>query len=165
MGQRYKAYNAPAPTTAGIVKVTTGTAIKTMLQIATPSTEPIFVVEWGISFDGSAAGTPILVELIDTDVAATVTAHVAAGLPNLTDPNGRPSNMTLGTSATGYTGSAEGSITASRVLDAELVAPTNQYRLQWPLGLWPQVKVSRFLRVRVTAAAAVNALCDVTWEE
>jgi hypothetical protein len=34
---------------------------------------------------------------------------------------------------------------------------------QWPLGLEPEVAVSRFLRVRVTAAAAVNAVCYVVW--
>lgn len=161
----YKAFNGPSPTTAAQVAVTTGTAIKTLLQIATPSTEMLRVVEWGISFDGSAAATPIKVELIDTDVAATVTAHVAAGLVKVNAPNDVASLMTLGTAATGYTASAEGSITASRVLDAQLIAPTAQYVIQYPLGREPEVAVSRFLRVRVTAGAAVNALCFVTWEE
>ena len=35
--------------------------------------------------------------------------------------------LTLATSGTGYTSSAEGTITASRLFDAQLVAPTNQY--------------------------------------
>lgn len=161
----YKAYNGPSPTTAAQVPVTTGTAIKTLLQIATPSTEMLRVVEWGISFDGSAAATPIRCELIDTNVAATVTAHVAAGILNLNAPNDVASSVTLGTSATGYTATAEGSITAARELDVQFVAPTNQYVMQWPLGREPEVAVSRFLRVRVTAAAAVNAYCYIIWEE
>lgn len=159
------AANGPSPTTAAQVPVTTGTAIKTLLQIATPATKGLRVVEWGISFDASAAATPIRCELIDTDVAATVTAHVAAGLVKFTDPAGPASLMTLGTAASGYTASAEGTITASRVGDVQFVAPTGAYLKQFPLGREFEVAVSRFLRVRVTAAAAVNAYAYLIWEE
>lgn len=161
----YVAYNAAMPTTAAIVPVTTGTAIKTLLQIATPSTEQLRVVEWGISFDGSAAATPGKVELIETDVAATVTAHVASGIMKYNAPNDVASLVTLGTSATGYTATAEGAPTASRVLDYQLIAPTNQYVKQFPLGREPEVAASKFLRVRVTFGTAVNAVCYVVWEE
>jgi hypothetical protein len=123
------------------------------------------VVEWGISFDGSAAATPIKCELIQTDVAATVTAHVAAGVQPYDDPNGPASTVTLGTAATGYTASAEGTITATRYGDVQFVAPTGQWVKQWPLGREWQVPVSKFLRVRVTAGAAVNAYCYVVFEE
>lgn len=161
----YKAYNAPSPTTAAFVGVTTGTVIKTMLQIATPATEMLRVVEYGISFNGSAAGTPIKVELIDTDVAATVTAHVAAGIVKLNTPNDVASLMTLGTAATGYTATAEGAITAARLLDARYIAPTDQFTIQYPLGREPEVAASRFLRLRVHAPAAVDANCFIVWEE
>jgi hypothetical protein len=159
------AHNGASPTTAALAPVTTGTAIKTLLQIATPSTCELRVSEWGISFDGSAAATPIKVELIDTDVAATVTAHVAAGVRPLNDTGTVASKMTLGTSATGYTASVEGSITATRLLDYQQIPPTGLFVKQWPLGLEPEVAVSRFLRVRVTAGAAVNAVCYVVWSE
>jgi hypothetical protein len=159
------AHNGASPTTAALAPVTTGTAIKTLLQIATPSTCELRVSEWGISFDGSAAAQPIKVELIDTDVAATVTAHVAAGVRPLNDTGTVASKMTLGTSATGYTASAEGTTTASRLLDYQQIPPTGLFVKQWPLGLEPEVAVSRFLRVRVTAAAAVNAVCYVVWSE
>lgn len=166
MERLFIAANGAMPTTAALSSVTTGTAIKTMLQIATPSTTPITVVEWGISFDGSAAATPIKCELIQTDVAATVTAHVAAGVQPYTDPSLTASLMTLGTTATGYTGSSEGSTTATRFIDGpQLIAPTNQYVKQWPLGRDPIIPVSKFLRVRVTAAAAVNAYCYIIWSE
>jgi hypothetical protein len=91
----YQAHNYAQPTTAAPVPVTTGTAIKTLLQIATPSTEDICVMAWGIDFDGTAAAAPIKVELIDTDTAATVTAHGASGLVKLNGPSDAASVMTL----------------------------------------------------------------------
>lgn len=161
----YWAANGPMPTTAAFAPVTTGTSIKTLLQIATPSTRVMRVVEWGISFDGSAAATPIRCELVQTDVAATVTAHVASGVQPYDDPSALASLMTLGTSATGYTATAEGSITATRHADLAFVAPTTSYAKMWPLGREFVVPVSKFLRVRVTAGAAVNAYTYCVWQE
>jgi hypothetical protein len=54
MAKTYRAYNFAMPTTASPTLVTTGTAVKTMLQIATPSTEDIAVVEWGVMIDAGA---------------------------------------------------------------------------------------------------------------
>src|SRR6266567_18634 len=64
------------PTTAAQASVTTGTAIRTMLQIATPSTRMIQFISWGYSID-DPPGADAVFELIQTDVAATVTAGVA----------------------------------------------------------------------------------------
>jgi hypothetical protein len=50
----YMVGNYTRPTTAAPVKQPTGTAIRTMLQLATTTTDAIKIVEWGISFDGSA---------------------------------------------------------------------------------------------------------------
>lgn len=160
----YGIYNGASPTTAAQVVVTTGTSIKTLLQVKPGATQYLRIVEWGISFDGSAAATPIKVELLEVDVAATVTAHVAAGivkLDALAIGAGDPTTdiIEVGTSATGYTATAEGSITTSRMLDAQLIAPTNQYVKQFPLGREPILKAGQFARIRVTAGAAVNAYC------
>ncbi len=165
MAKTYFAANGPMPTTAAKVAVTTGTAIKTMMQLASPATEDLTVVEWGISFDGSAAAAPIKVELLQTDVAATVTAYAAADLIKWSTPNDAGSLVTVGTAASGYTATAEGSIAATRVLDVQYVAPTNQYIKQFPLGREPRIPISKFLRIRVTAAAAVNCYCYLIWEE
>lgn len=161
----YWAANGAMPTTAALSPVVTGTSVKTLLQIATPSTRAIRVVEWGISFDGSAAATPIRCELIQTDVAATVTAHVSAGVQPYSDANAPASGMTLGTSATGYSSSAEGSITATRWGDLQLIAPTTSYVKMWPLGREFAVPVSKFLRVRVTAGTSVGAYTYIVWSE
>jgi hypothetical protein len=166
MADTYMAMNGPSPTAAAQVPVTTGTAIKTMLQIATPSTRTIKVVQWWVEFDGSAAATPIRVELLDSSFAATITALVAADITKWSDPNAPTSLITIGsTTASGYTASAEGTPGTIRMLESHFVPPTGGLLIQYPLGREPEVPVSRFLRIRVTAAAAVNAYCGIVWEE
>jgi len=121
----------------------------------------------GISFDGSAAATPGIVELIETDVAATVTASVTADITKynpeaLLAGNPVTSLITVGTAATGYTASAEGTTTAVRNLDGpQLIAPTNQFIKQFPLGREPLVQTGKFGRIRVTFGTTVNAFCYV----
>jgi len=167
---RYKTFNGPMPTTAAQASVTTGTSIKTMLQIATPSTRQIQLISWGYTIESGPATGPLKVELIQTDVAATVTAHVASGVQPL-DPNAPASLMTLGTSATGYTATVEGSTTASRVFDFVNIGPnassasTLAYTYQWMPDERPIVAVSKFLRVRATFATAANMVCYVCWDE
>lgn len=161
---RYRIYNGAMPTTAAFVPVTTGTAIKTLLQLKPFNQAKI--VAWGISFDGSAAATPIKCELIETGtVFGTVTASVDADCFKLNGTDqavASVSGLTLGTSATGYTCTSEGSITATRLFDMQLVAPTNQYIYQFPLGQEPVMVIGNATRVRVTAGTAVNA---VAWIE
>lgn len=165
MAKQYIAWNFAMPTTAAPVPVTTAAVIKTLLQIAPPSTEDLCVIRWGIAFDGTAAAAPIKVELIETDVAATVTAHVAAGIMPTTRANDVASLVTLGTAATGYTASAEGTTAASRLLDFQQVPPNGGYIMQFPLEQEPMCRASKFLRIRVTAPVAVNASCFIEWRE
>lgn len=158
--------NGPMPTTAAQVAVTTGNAIKTMLQLKASATNVMRIVEWGISFDGSAAATPIKVELIETDVAATVTASVTADITKLDGDalsGGDPVTnlIPVGTTSTGYTASSEGSITAVRLFDLQFISPINQYVKQFPLGREPVLQISKFGRIRVTAPVAVNAYCYI----
>jgi len=163
---RYRIYNGAMPTTAKFVAVTTGTAIKTLLQLK--AFNQCKIVAWGISLDGSAAATPIPVELLETGtVFATVTASVDADCHKLSgaDPAvASIAGLTMGTSATGYTGSAEGTITATRLFDAQLVAPTNQYIYQFPLGQEPVLIIGNSCRIRTHSAAAVNAVCWIEVE-
>ncbi|WP_370120364.1 hypothetical protein [Streptacidiphilus sp. MAP12-33] len=157
------------PTTAAIVPVTTGTTIKTMLQVATPSTRQCQLISWGYTLSAVPGSGTATIELIQTDVAATVTAHSASGVQPL-DPNAPPSLMTLGTSATGYTSTNEGTPTAVRTFDTDQISSTAgaqpiNYDYQWMPDERPIIAVSKFLRVRVTFAAAVNMLCWVCWDE
>jgi hypothetical protein len=162
-------WNGPAPTTAAQAAVTTGTAIKTMLQLATPSTRQIQLLEWGFTIDDTS-GADGVIELLQTDVAATVTAHVNAGVQNL-DPNGANTLLTLGTSATGYTATAEGTTTASRVFDVvSLSATTSEspytHVRQWMPDARPTIAVSKFLRVRATTpTTGVDMRCWIVFQE
>ena len=96
----YSAYNGPMVTTAAPVKVTTSTSIKTLMQLSTSATSSLEVIEWGISFDGSAAATPGVCELVDTvAIGATVTAYVANDITKLSQAaNALATQLTLGTS-------------------------------------------------------------------
>lgn len=166
---RFRVFNSAMATTAAQASVTTGTAIKTMLQIATPSTRQIQLISWGFSIDDTA-GADGVVELLQTDVAATVTAHVAAGIQPL-DPNAPASLCVGGTALTGYTASAEGTTTASRMFDAISLSSTTSespytYVYQWMPDERPIVAISKFLRVRVTTpTTAVDMRTWVTFDE
>ena len=165
MRNLYRAYNGAMVTTAAPTKIATGTAIKTLMQLSTPATAMIVPVAWGIDFDGSAVASGVIVELIETDVAATVTAYVAADITKFTDPNQAASILTLGTANSGFTATAEGTITTTRTADCHIIDPALNFAWQWPLDQEFKVGTSKFLRIRVTAPATVNALCWVIWQE
>lgn len=169
----YKVFNGPMPTTAVIAPVTTGTNIKTMLQIKLGGSTNMVgkIRKYGVSFDGSAAATPGKVELLSTKtVAATITEFVAADIINLSDANAAavtddfPLAFTAAGDESGYTATAEGSITSTRPFDAQLVAPTNQYIKEWALGTEPEFAASEFIRIRVHFGSAVNCICWIEFE-
>jgi len=162
----YLIANGPSPTTAAQVAVTTGTAIKTLLQVKPSATVQLHIVEWGFSTDNPASTGTYRVELLETDGAATVTAHVAAGLvkfDSAAQMGGDPTTnlIQVGTTSTGYTSSGEGSITTSRMFDVQMITLAStqgaQYVKQFPLGCRPALTVGAFARIRVTASVAVNA--------
>jgi hypothetical protein len=165
MGRVFQAYNGPAPGASAMPKVATGTALKTLLQLAPPAGINFRVIEWGASFDGSSAATPGQVELVETNGAATVTAYVAGDIVRLSEPAENDTNAQLGTALSGYTASGEGTPGACRLLDGQLVAPTNQYVKQFPLGREPIIRAGKFGRLRVTFGASISAWCYVTFEE
>ena len=147
-------------TTAARASIATGTSIKTLLQIDPKITGKI--VEWGISFDGYAAALPGKVELIETDVAATVTAYVAADItkvgPWVADAVVTTTYVTVGTANSGYNASGEGSITAVRDLNpAIFLPPTAPFVMQFPLGQEPVIVNGKFYRIRCTFGTSVNA--------
>lgn len=160
-GERlYMVGNFTRPTTAAPVKQPTGTAIRTMLQLASATTAGIYIVEWGISFDGSAAATPIQVELFNCTGAATMsTALAATDVSRMSVPLGTETvPLQYSTALSGYATAAvtEGTVANYYAWDTQLVAPTSQYVKQFPLGREPSCALSTFVRVRVTAAASVN---------
>lgn len=166
----YIAWNGAAPTTAAQVSVALANGVKTMLQLSTPSDMQIRIDGWGYSLDIAPAAGIVTVELMETDVAATVTAHFAAGLVKL-DPGAANSRLTLGTANTGYTASAEGTTTASRMFDAKKIpvaagSTDLTYDKVWPYATGPIVAVSKFARVRTTASATTpTMLCYIAYTQ
>lgn len=141
------------------VVVATGTVIKTVLQVATPSTTDIRILGWGVSFDATS-GVPGICSLVAVDVAATVTALS----PDLWQSSLAPASLCVsGTAATGYLATAEGTVGASRHFDTQLVSPAAGYSIWFPTP--PTVPVSRFLRIRTTFPVTVNVIPWIVWEE
>lgn len=177
MAWTYIVYNSALATTAAPVAQPTGTAIRTMMQLkfATASGYQPKIIEWGCSFDGTSANTPGKVELVETGtVFATVTtAFAAADIQpwgdwnadaNTAGSSGLPLN--LATTASGFASASgtEGSTTTTRMLDCGLIAPTNQYVKQFPLGREPSVKPGNALRVRMTFGTTVNTIIYIIFE-
>ena len=45
------------------------------------------------------------------------------------------------------------------MFDSQLIAPTNQYVKQFPLGERPIIQISKFARIRVHFGTDVTAIC------
>lgn len=168
---RYKCFNAAMATSASMATVTTGTTIKTMLQLSNPSTRLIQIVGWGYSLD-DPPGADSVFDLIESDTAATVTAHVAAGIQPVR--SGIPASLlTLGVSNTGYTSSSETAPTTTRTLDivslssvSAEAAPKMHHEYWWPEGDGPVIAVSKFVRARATTpTTAVDGRWWIVWDE
>jgi hypothetical protein len=164
--------NAP---TAAPVKQPTGATIRTMLQLAPATGWRMKVVEWGCSFDASAAGVPGQVELVDTGtVFATLTTALGVNdimtfdsdsPANTAGGSGLPLNLSTATTAFASAAGTEGSVAAPvRYGDLQQISPTNQMLKQLPLGREFVVPGGHCLRVRMTFAATVNAYCYVCVE-
>lgn len=165
---KFKIFNGPMPTTAARAAVTTGTAIKTMLQVKGLTT--LKILEWGVTGDGAAVAAGVEWELLTTAlIAATVTASVEADIVRIPT---RPSEvsdsrlaadfLTLSTTGTGYTSSGEGTVAATKTFDSVFVTPTDNFIrvLSSPI----LVPAATILRVRCKAAVAINAICWVVVE-
>jgi hypothetical protein len=153
--------NSAMQTTTVATTVTTGTAIKTMLQVRPLA--PLRIVEWGISFNASVLATPIVVELVETGtIFATVTASAEVDIAKLNDTTALAALlMTLSTTGTGYTASAEGTIVATRNLDSTMFISglSQPFIKQFPLGMEPLCQIGNSTRIRVLAPAALNCYC------
>lgn len=166
----YGVTNGAAPGAAAAIPITTGTAIKTQLQIATNTTTPALrFVEWWCEFDGSTAATPIKVELMRHTATGqtTLTAYTAGDIAKFNDPNAPASSIQLGTGLSGFSNTtSEVTPTGTPVsLETHFVPPTSGIYVQFPLGREPEVQTSAYARIRTTAGAAVNCYAGVVWEE
>lgn len=166
----YAVMNGAAPGAAAPIPITTGTAIKTHLQLNANATTPALrFVEWWVEFDGSTAATPIKVELMRHTATGqtTLSAYAAGDIARVNDPNAPVSGIVLGAGNSGYSNTTtEVTPTGTPVsLETHFVPPTSGIYVQFPLGREPEVQVAAYARVRTTAGAAVNCYAGVMWEE
>ena len=166
MAGLYIAYNAAFDATTGVTAGTSyATGAKCAIQLATPTTVQLRIVEYGISFNGSAAATPATVTLAQAGAASTMsTAHSTSTVVAIGD-NSKTSSLTMSTTATGYGNGAITTNTTSKMFDAQFIAPTTQFVKQWPLGREPILPASAFCQLRINTSATVSALAYIVFEE
>jgi hypothetical protein len=134
-----------------------------MLQVKSPATSKIRVVEWGYSFLAPPTA-PVRMELIET---GTVFATVTTGsISTYNDVTGYASLCTTGTAATGFTSTGEGTITATRLF-AQTLDLATYFKQQFPLGREPEINEASSLRIRATptVTTATSIVCYIIWEE
>lgn len=162
----YIAYNCAFDATTGVTAGTSYTATaKCAIQLVTPATTQLRIVEWGINFSGSAAGTPSICTLALAGAASTMTTpHSTSTIVPISD-NAKTSSLTMGTGSSGYGAGAITTNTTSKMYDAQQVAQAGMYLKQWPLGREPVVPVSSTLQLRVNTAVTLIAIAYIVFEE
>lgn len=162
----YIAYNCAIDATTGVMAGTSyATGAKCAIQLSTPSAVGVRVVEWGVSFSGTAAGAPAACTLAQASAAATgLTTHSTSTIMPVGD-NAKASSLTMGTAATGYGAVAIVTNTTERQFAGALVGPMSQYEKQFPLGRDYVVSPSKFLQLRINTATTYTAIAYVVFEE
>ena len=141
--------------TASQPDIVTGTSLKTLLEIATPSTMRATLIQWWVEFEGLVVtDSPIKVELVRASAGITGATITAVKY----DDFAPAANVTVK-----HTATAEG--TPTDVLEPHNVHPQAGILIQYPLGREPKIPVSGFMRLRVTAAVSVQAVAGMVWEE
>jgi hypothetical protein len=141
--------------------IASGTALKTILQIAAGSggSRPK-VKAISITMDStSATATPVLVRLQRQTTAGTGGSTVTPVLVEQAD--GTPNATAL----KGPAGTWTGEPTAGDIVETWYVPPTSGLVLQYPLGDEIVVANSGRIAIVVTAGAAVNVTASIRWEE
>ena len=149
--------------------VVTSASLFTLLQVQGAAQVVMRVVEWGVSFNGGALVAGFPCDLMDSGaVGATVTAFAAADVqpynPDTPAQSGTTQPFVLGTTTSGFTSTAEGTITAPRIFDPQTVEPVGGYFKQFPLGREPLITPGHNLRVRVHGDGATRCVAYVVVE-
>jgi len=142
--------------------VTTGTALKTIAQIASSSTTRAEVIEWSLSFNGTnAAAVPVLVQLNRQTSAGTGGVAATAFQQDPADPTALLTGLTGPLAATWTAEPTAGNIIYQDYYTPVGLGPAWQY----PLGRGLILPVSSRIAIVVTAAVAVNCAGHITWNE
>lgn len=137
-------------------EISTGTSIKTLIQIVAAANHRVLVKEISVSFKGTSnTAAPILVRVLKQTTAGTMSALT----PVLIDDN---ADETVQTTAQ-HTATAEP--TASSVKMTEEIHPQTGLIWQAPFGGELVIPGGQRLGIDVTAGADVSAIARVIFEE
>jgi hypothetical protein len=165
MAGLYVAYNQAFTTTTNMLAGTSyASGPKVAVQLVPVSTGQIRVVEWGVSFNGSAAGTPSVCSLSLAGAATTLTTHTTSSIVPFSD-NQKTSSLSMGTTTTAFGAATMATNTTAKEFDAQFVAQAGAYVKQWPLGREPVILGSQILQLRINTAATLTALAYIVFEE
>lgn len=160
------AYNAALDATTGVTAGTSyATGAKVAIQLAPPSGIELRLVEWGVSFNGNAAGTPGVCTLVQASAASTCSsAHSTSTIIAVGD-RAKTSGLSMGTTTSGYGNGSITTNTTEKEFGAAFVGPTSQYEKQFPLGRDFVVTTAKFCQLRINTAATLTALAYILFEE
>lgn len=163
---QYIAYNCAIDATTGVMAGTSyATGAKVAIQLAPPSSISLRIIEWGVSFNGSAAGTPGVCTLAQASAASTgLTTHSTATIMPVGD-SAKGSSLTMGAAASGFGAVAIVTNTTERQFAGCFIGQTSQYEKQFPLGRDYVVSPSKFLQLRINTAATLTAIAYIVFEE
>lgn len=142
--------------------LTTGTALKTIAQLATPATTRCEIIEWSLSFNGtSASAVPMLVQLNRQTSAGTGGVSGTAFQQDLADPAATVTALT-GPLAAVWTAEP----TAGNIIYQDYYTPVGLGPfVQYPLGRGIVVPISARIAIVVTGTPAVNVAGHIVWNE
>lgn len=160
------ALNAALDATTGVSAGTAySTGAKCAIQLAPPSGTELRLVEWGVSFNGSASGTPAICTLVQASAASTMSTSLNGLVKAIGDRN-KTTTLSMGTTTSGYGNGAITTNTTEKQFAAAFVAPTSQYEKQFPLGRDYIVDASKFCQLRInTQTSGLSAFAYIVFEE
>jgi hypothetical protein len=166
MAGLFTAFNtAPDATTGVLMPTSYASGAKVAIQLAPASGSYLRIVEWGVSFNGTAAAAPAVCTLAQASAASTVTtAHSTSTILPVSDL-AKVSTLQMGTSLSGYGNGAITTNTTERQFAAAQIGPMTQYEKQFPLGRDFVVLSGKFLQLRINTAATLSAIAYVVFEE
>lgn len=136
-------------------EVASGTSQITVLQVAAPANQRLKLLRWGASFDGtSPVAEPVVVRLLRQSTAGTMTSLT-------------PVNLGVGTETPQATAQHTATVepTAGSVLDRVEVHPQSGFEVIFPLGQEVLIPGGGRLGIEVLAAATVNVVAKMMYEE
>jgi hypothetical protein len=148
--------------TVSFAGVTTGTALKTIAQIAAAAGDRLEIIEWSLSFNGtSASAVPVLVQLNRQTSAGTGGVSATPALQDLGDAASGTTGLTGPLAATWTAEPTAGTIIYQDYYTPVGLGPAWQY----PLGRGIIVPLSGRMGIVVTAAVAINCAGHFVFNE